>query len=458
MRNREALQRRASELADEVRRKTADYEAGRISDTGYYRKFLQKASEEAEEIQVELKAHDVARHYAGGTEVATGGVISDTPQAKGMGQPLPSPMNLTPSQSQTLFMAARAKMPISMDVGVKGGIEDRFAADIITKAPLFESGIGGSFSGNLPPVQSPYAVGLGYESVRVAEWLPGVQMPGPSATWITHTSNSGAVSATPEGSSKPDISPVVQENQVKPTKLAGIVSTSLEAWQDTESYGEGAFSSWLQTELTRDLVNTESNAVINAVSGTNNFTWNGLLSTSGTLTRAVGTDSPLDAINKAIIDIRVGPAFADADLCLIHPNTYGALLRSKDADGRYVISLMSGPRGFTADGSAAAQPTDRQNPYSIIPQGPGETHGNLFGLPVVITTHVPAGTAIVMSVKAGAGIWWQRLGLLLEYDPYAGPSGTNFVSNTMTWRCEERVALSVPRPSAINILTGLPTS
>lgn len=38
-------------------------------------------------------------------------------------------------------------------------------------------------------------------------------------------------------------------------KMLGQVSVSLEAWQDTGEYGEGQFSSWLPTELTRSLVN-----------------------------------------------------------------------------------------------------------------------------------------------------------------------------------------------------------
>lgn len=35
------------------------------------------------------------------------------------------------------------------------------------------------------------------------------------------------------------------------------------------------------------------------------YTFNGLLNTSGTLTRAVGSDSPLDALSKAYADLRV---------------------------------------------------------------------------------------------------------------------------------------------------------
>src|SRR5258708_16962346 len=56
-----------------------------------------------------------------------------------------------------------------------------------------------------------------------------------------------------------------------------------------------------------------------------------------------------------------------------------------------LVELVSGPRGFTADGSAMAQPADAVHPFSITPQGPGTPHGNLFGVGVVITTQLAAG-------------------------------------------------------------------
>jgi Phage capsid family len=460
MPTREATKMRMRELRDEVERKTADYEAGRISDKNYYRKFINKALEESNELEAELKAYEQANKFAGGTEVATGGVIPGMQTTKAFASVPQNPINLTPAQAHTLEMAAKARMPITMEVGVPGGIEERFASGVITKSPVLESGIGGGFTGNLPPVQSPYAVGIGYEPTRVASWLAAAAMPGPSATWITHTANASEVTGIGEATAAADISPTVIEAQAKPQKLMGVVSTSLEAWYDTEAFGEGALGSWLQVELQRSLVNTASNYIIGANSSgyPSGSAFNGLLATSGTLTRSVGTDTPLDSIAKAIVDVRVGAAFAEPDLMLMHPNTYGALLRSKDANGRYLVDLVSGPRGFTADGSSQAQPADAVNPYSITPQGNGTAHGHLFGVGVVLTTQLTAGTAIVISIRNGGAIFWTRQGVLLEFDPYSGAAGTNFSTAAYTWRAIERVSLSVPRPAAVNILTGLPTS
>lgn len=168
--------------------------------------------------------------------------------------------------------------------------------------------------GQSAPVQTPYAVGLGYEPTRIASLLPGAAMPGPSAAWLSHTANSAEVAAVAEGGTKGDIGPTITENQVKPQKIAGLVSTSLEAWQDTSAYGQAALSSWLPQELTRSLINAESEFLLLATTagsnsysgGPTNATFNGLLNVSGTLTRAVGSDTPLDAMNKAYIDVRTG--------------------------------------------------------------------------------------------------------------------------------------------------------
>jgi hypothetical protein len=232
-----------------------------------------------------------------------------------------------------------------------------------------------------------------------------------------------------------------------------MVSVTLEAWQDTGRYGEGSFASWLPTELTRSLINEESNVILNGVSGTSNLTFNGILNTSGTLTRSMGTDSPLDCLAKAFVDVRTGAAFADPDVILLNPASLGALRRQKDADGRYLLDLLAGPMNLTAYGQPNTAPTRELNDYSIVPQGLPGSSGTLWGATIFTTTQIAAGTAVVASVKAGAGIFWQRLGLLIMFDPYI-----LLTTNSYRWIAEERIAYSCPRPAALNIVTGLPTS
>jgi HK97 family phage major capsid protein len=443
--NKLALQRHAQEIAEESQTKEAQLKAGRIS-KAEYKAFIERAHTEVEEIQSDLKSWDQAKRFSGATELNL--PVSQLAPADGGRIMAPSPMDMTAQQVQGLMDAAQARTPYSIEIKPKS-----FREGIQTKAAVTEAGIGGSFGGQLPPVQSLYAVGLGYEPTRIADLLPGAQMPGPSATWLTHVSNTNEAGIAAEGTSKVDLGSVIAEHQVVPTKIAGTATVTLEAWQDTEKYGEGSFAQWLPTELTRSLINEESSVLLSAVNGTGGATFSGILNTAGTLTRSMGTDSPLDCLAKSYADVRVGAAFADPDLVLIHPNTLSALRRAKDAEGRYLLDLLAGPLNLTAYGQpSSGGPAGEPNPYSIVPQGTNGHSGNLWGASIVTTTQVPAGTAVVMSVKAGAGIFWQRLGLLIFFNPWS-----LMQSNEYYWVAEERIAFACPRPAAINLVTGLPT-
>lgn len=455
--NRIQLKARAHELSDEFDKAKAALDEGRL-DAKRFNGIAKKILDESEEIRDSLKALDKADGVMAAQEAAMGGNV-----LPGEGVPFSplSPVDIPESELKNLWQAIQHKTPYSVEIRQKkiGPLDG-----IGMKATVTESGIGGGFSGNLPPVQTPFAVGLGYEPVRIMSLFPGAQMAGPSATWLSHTANAAEVTGVGEAATKPDIGPTIVENQVKPQKIAGLTELTLEAWQDTGGYGEGNFSAWLPQELTRSLINTESLYVLQATTGASNpisggpvnATFNGLLNTSGTLTRAVGTDTPLDALSKAYVDLRVGPAFADPDLVLMNPATWGALRRQKDANGRYILDLLSGPLNLTADGSpGVVRPAADTNPYSIIKQGEPGLSGDLWGAPVAISTQVPAGTAVVASVKAGAGVFWQRLGLRLEFNMWAQDMWTQ---NLFSFRAEERIAFSVPRPTAINVVTGLPVA
>jgi hypothetical protein len=446
--NKLALQRRMQEIADESQTKDAQFKAGRIS-RPEYKAYVEGAHIEVEEIQAGLKAHREAAGFSWGTEVNQ--PVSSPGVADGGRICAPTPMDMTPAQLNGLISAAQSRTPYSIEIKPKAF---RWREGTQTKAAATEAGITGSLTGNLPPIQSLYAVGIGYEPTRIADLLPGAAMPGPAATWLSHTANTNEAGIATEGSTKVDLGPTIANNEVVPTKIAATVTTTLEAWQDTDRYGEGSFAAYLPAELTRSLINEESNILLNAVSGTGGATFNGLLQTSGTITRTMGADSPLDCLSKAYADLRVGSAYADPDLVLMHPNTLGALRRQKSAEGQYILDLLAGPLNLTAYGQpSTAGPANEPNAYSVIPQGSPGFSGNLWGANVVTSTQIAAGTAVVMSVKAGAGIFWQRLGLLIFFNPWS-----LMQSNQYFWVAEERVALSVPRPSAINLVTGLPTS
>jgi Phage capsid family len=319
-----------------------------------------------------------------------------------------------------------------------------------------ESGITGApFAGALPPIMSPYAVGLAYDPLDIASLFPAVSMPGPSATQIVHSSNTNPAAIVPEAGVKPDLGPQFTVNQIIPSKVACTVETSYEGLMDTDSYGDGSWAQFLPVEATNAYRDKVNDILLNAVSGTASATFNGLLNVSGVLTQSAAAVTPLNALSLGFTAIRNGTAKADADLVIMSPNTLGALRRLTDAQGRYQLGLLSGPLEL----SAYEQPETRANEpdqYFREPIGTKPFNGSLWGAEIAVTTHIVDGTAAVLSVKGGGALVWVRSGLELFYNP--GYGDVLFTQNLVAWRVESRLAFNCPRPSAVCLVTGLPTS
>jgi hypothetical protein len=321
--------------------------------------------------------------------------------------------------------------------------------------PALESGITSSFTGTLPPIMSPYAVGMAYDPLDIAGLWPAVAMPGPSATQMVHTSNTNEAAIVPEASAKPDLGPGFTVNQIIPSKVAVTVETSYEGLMDTDAYQDGSWAQFLPIEAQNSYTNKVNDLLLNAVSGTANATFSGLLQTSGILTQSASGLEPLDALSLGYVAIRNGTAKADADLVIMSPNTLGALRRLKDADGRYVLDLLAGPLGLSAYGQREDRATE-PGQYFREPIGSKPFNGSLWGAEIAVTTHIADGEAAVVSIKGGGGLVWIRSGLELFYNP--GYGDTLFQNNLVAWRVESRLAFNVPRPSAVCLVSGLPTS
>jgi Phage capsid family len=138
----------------------------------------------------------------------------------------------------------------------------------------------------------------------------------------------------------------------------------------------------------------------------------------------VGADTPLDAIEKAVDDIRVGPMFARADTILLHPSTLGYLKRQKTTLGSYVLS--GDPKTGLVD--------------------------SIWDLKIVESTKLPMNYAIVFDSTV-AILGFTRQALTVEMNMW---SDTAWTTNQVLWRAEERIAVAYQKPKAINIVTGFP--
>jgi HK97 family phage major capsid protein len=76
---------------------------------------------------------------------------------------------------------------------------------------------------------------------------------------------------------------------------------------------------------------------------------------------------------------------------------------------------------------------------------------NLWGLPVVVTPRMPAGTAVVGNFAVGGQIF-RKGGITVEA---TNSNNDDFVKNLVTIRAEERLLLAVYRPNAFGVVTGL---
>jgi HK97 family phage major capsid protein len=354
------------------------------------------------------------------------GLPSGAPQV-----PAPS-LDLSTEHIKSLFDAAKAGTPYKLQTGTKDfGASMRFKT---AGAPLTESGL----NNQLPSIQVPGEYGQYlkvYEPFRLLAHIPTVAMTGPSAAYLSWTSNTNNAGRVAESAAKPSLGPTIQENFIKPMKIAATVEASMEILQDHQ-----AFAEWLPVGLQQNVVNAENLALIqqNAAGGPTGSEFNGLLATSGVLSQDATGLSFADALSLAYVKLRTGASFAEPDLVITSPATAAAALRSKSTTGAYIFDVVRGPSGL-----------NQQSEFDV------------FGVPVRTTSQCPDGTAIVMSVAGGAAVGWIRMGLEVMYNPYGGTTDAGvdlWRTNQYSWRAEERVSLSVPRPSSLAIVSNLPTT
>jgi HK97 family phage major capsid protein len=244
-----AKKARLDELAVEIKRVTNSP----TMSNEQKKAFFETAETEIDDIRAEFKAHEQAQKWSWGAEANMG--VSQAAQNTGGYVHLPSPADATPAQWKALTDAMRTGTPFRTEVmprpsaGMSGSIAMK------TYTPALESGITSSFTGTLPAIMSPYAVGMAYDPLDLASLWPAVSMPGPSATQIVHSSNTNEAAIVGEGAVKPELGPGFTVNQIVPSKVAVTVSTSYEALMDTDLYQTGSFASFLPVEAQNSYTN-----------------------------------------------------------------------------------------------------------------------------------------------------------------------------------------------------------
>lgn len=402
--NRSTALRRVEEIHDELKARSKNGTATKA--------WVRDREAELDTLEAEIKRIDGAAKFAAAADMYP----SHATKAVGGKWAPPSPLTATEDQFKSLFAATRSKVPgYSVTLGdTGGGVGSDWAIGLKSPIPGVGEGQPGSL---LSPQMLPNAFPLRLEPDRVFSHFVGMAADTQAVTWMQHTGNSGAAAAVPELELKPELGMQVTSQTTSFTTLAVLQTFSRQLADDFPTW-----MSFVPQELTRALIDEETRQI---VSGNGTTELNGLLNTSDVLERSKGSDTRIDALVNAANDIRVGPAFGNADLILLNPSTWTAVKTSKDTQGRYVLAL------------------NQPNELGSV--------DNLFGVPVIVNTKVPEDVAIVMDSSI-AVLAWTRLGLELTFTQLGD---YQIRHNALTYRLEERVAIGVQYPKAICVVDGL---
>lgn len=254
------------------------------------------------------------------------------------------------------------------------------------------------------------------DAARILDLIPVKPASGSKIDYFRATTGATAAAAVAEGAAKPESSPVWAEVVANVSKIAHFVRVNDEVISDHSN-----FLDIIGREMLSGLLAAENEQLLNGSGVAPNLL--GLLNTTGILTRARTTESNLDVLFDATTDLRTGSSFVEPDVIVMHPNNFGSVRKSKDANGAYITGDPMGAPPFV-----------------------------LWGAKVLVTNRIAAGTSLVANLKESS-VAYLREPARLEVNGYGGTA--EFIQNQSLIRAEERLALAVVRPSALCRVTGL---
>lgn len=279
----------------------------------------------------------------------------------------------------------------------------------------------------VPPELGPVLPVFPRHEQRLLEQLPGVGIDVPQLAYVEVVATTGTAAIVPEGGTKPELLMPASQQVCTARKIACHVGLSWEAYGGGDG-GSGdypAFVSAVQTELLRVVID-EENAQLYGGTGDANNQVNGLATNANILTfTATGTTQNFTDVAGAIATLRTGPALAEPNLFLLHPDTWADLRTQQDQMGRFYV---------------AADPSQDQ-----VEQ--------IWGVPVFQSAAFTPGEGVLLDTRL-----YGRVVVRESLITRIGYSGTCFTQNIIRFVSEERITQTIERPQAICKITGLPTA
>lgn len=260
--------------------------------------------------------------------------------------------------------------------------------------------------------------------LRVRDLFAAETVSSPAVSYFVAGATDGAPATTAENGKKPQFHIGATIKTVALSKIAGIMKESDELLEDYPRLAS-AIDGRGKYEL--DLV--IENNLINGDGQNGNVA--GILSVdgiqSGQYKKAATPVEIAESIYDAIMKVQLNSGY-NADGIVINPADYQKIRLHKDSNGQYFGGgYFTGAYG---------------NGVNVIAQP------ELWGVPTVVTSAIPAGTILVGNFAAGASVLSKG-----GQSAATGYDGEDFSHNRVTVRVEERLALATYVPQAFFKLT-----
>lgn len=266
---------------------------------------------------------------------------------------------------------------------------------------------------DIVPLQTmPGIVGGAFRQLRILDVLNTGVATGNTVHYTRELSWTNNAAETREAAQKPESVLTFEGVDVPVRTIAHFLKVSKQVLDDAP-----ALQSYIDRRLRYGVEIRAEQQVVNGNGTSPNLS--GLLDTGNftSLTAASG-DTDFDFANKA--KYKVIESDYMADYYLINPADWGRMERLKTTDGEYIGGTSA--IGYLQNG--------------LVP--------TLWGLPVIASNSVPAGTLV--AAARDASMFWQRQGVTVEiFDQ----NEDDVEQNLLTIRGEMRGAFTVFRPAAI---------
>ena len=261
----------------------------------------------------------------------------------------------------------------------------------------------------------PGVYGINQQRLTVADLLARGETGATSIRYLRETSpRTSSITAVAEDGTKPEQVFAFSEVDAPVQKIAGYTKMTEEMATDFP-----AARSFVNEQLGFEVLKQEEYQLLQGSGTPPNL--RGILNTSGIQTQAlVGGENNADTVLRGITKVQ-SIAFMEPDGIILHPNNWLAIRLLKTTTGEYIYAP----------------------PHLVGPN-------TLWGLPVVVTTAITAGTGLITTRRAAQVFY--REGLRIEM---TNSDQDDFVRNRITLRGEIREALAVYYPAGFCSLTSL---